>query len=288
MSRYPLRRGEPLAISADSIRRDADGFFILLGGDPPANETRGSVTIVNIRGALQQFEGPGGDSYEAIVNRVKAAFEADPKPSAVVLRICSPGGLVAGLNESVKKLQRMSKECAVPLIAYVDELAASAAYALCCACSEVLAPPSGIAGSVGVISTMISVAKADEKAGIEFRIITSGKRKADGHLHMAISDDAVKAETDRNNEMAQQFFALASKARDVPAARLQALQAGIFMGKRAKAVGLIDDVMGLDEALYGLDQSEVKTREDVGPNNGNITDRRAKNVPVRARVSQRP
>ena len=158
MNRYALRTGEALAISADAIHRDADGFFLLLGGSAPENETRGSVTIVNIRGALQQFEGPGGDSYESIVKRVGSAFESDPKPSAVVLRISSPGGVVAGLNECVKKLQRMSKGAKIPLIAYADELAASAAYAMCCACSEILLPPSGIVGSIGVISTMISVA----------------------------------------------------------------------------------------------------------------------------------
>jgi ClpP class serine protease len=275
VNRYALRTGEALAISADAIHRDADGFFLLLGGSPPENETLGSVTMVNIRGALQQFEGPGGDSYESIVKRVSAAFEADPRPSAVVLRISSPGGVVAGLNECVKKLQRMSKEASIPLIAYADELAASAAYAMCCACSEILAPPSGIVGSIGVIATMISIAKRDERDGIEFRLITSGKRKADGHLHAPISDDAEKAERARNVDMAAQFFALAGKARRVAPAKLEALEAGIYMGKKAKAAGLIDDVMSLDRVLFGLDTSEVSAGVPPAPNEGNITDRRA-------------
>ena len=80
--RYALRNREPLAIDADSIHRDADGFFLLLGGPPPENETRGSVIIVNIRGALQQFEGPGGDSYESILKRVGQAFGAASTPEA--------------------------------------------------------------------------------------------------------------------------------------------------------------------------------------------------------------
>jgi capsid assembly protease len=274
--RYALRNREPLAIDADSIQRDGDGFFLLLGGSPPENETRGTVIVVNIRGALQQFEGPGGDSYEAILKRVKQAFEADPKPSAVILHISSPGGVVAGLNECVLKLQRMSKDAKIELVAYAGELAASAAYALCCACSTILAPPSGIVGSIGVISTMVSVAKADEKAGIEFRIITSGKRKADGHLHMPISDDAVRSETERNAELAAQFFALAAKARGVPVAKLSSLEASIYLGAKAAKLGLIDEVIDLDEAIYGLDTSELASKQDVGPNSGNETDRRAK------------
>jgi ClpP class serine protease len=275
MKRYALRAGEPLAISSDAVRHDADGFFMLLGGDPPENETHGSVICVKVRGALQQFKGPEGDSYEGISERVAAAFGADPKPSAVLLRISSPGGLVAGLNECILKLQRMAKAAGIPLVAYADELAASAAYALCCACSEILAPPSGIVGSVGVISTMVSIAKRDEKDGVEFRLITSGKRKADGHLHMPISDDAVRAEMARNAEMASQFFAIASKARGIAPKKLEGLEAAIYLGKAAKAVGLIDDVIGLEDALLGLSTSEVRAEVAVGPNNGKVTDRRA-------------
>ena len=278
MKRYALRTGEFLAVSSDAIRRDSDGFFLLLSGEAPANETRGSVILVNIRGALQQFCSPEGDSYEGIVDRVAHAFTSDPKPSSVVLRISSPGGVVAGLNETVFKLKRMSKEAGIPLIAYVDELAASAAYALCCACSEVLSPPSGVCGSIGVISTMVSVAEHDKMEGIAYRIITSGKRKADGHLHMPISDDAVKAETSRNAELADQFYALASKARGLSPEKLAGLEANIFLGKQAKRVGLVDDVLSLDDMMLGLDKSEVKTESDVAPNEGNITDRRAKEL----------
>ena len=172
----------------------------------------------------------------------------------------------------------MSKTAGIPLIAYVDELAASAAYALCCACSEVLSPASGVCGSIGVISTMVSVAEHDKMEGIAYRIITSGKHKADGHIHMPISDDAVKAETARNAELADQFFALASKARGVPASKLAGLQANIFLGKQAKRVGLVDDVMSLDDMLLGLDKSEIETESKAAPNHGNETDRRAKEI----------
>lgn len=278
MSRYALRTGEYLAISSDAIRRDADGFFLVMSDGPPDNETRGSVVLVNVRGALQQFCSPEGDSYEGIADRVCRAFAADPKPSAVVLRISSPGGVVAGLNETVLKLRRMSKDAGIPLIAYVDELAASAAYALCCACSEVLSPPSGVCGSIGVISTMVSMSRRDEQDGIEFRIITSGKRKADGHLHAPISDDAEKAERARNSELADQFFAIASKARGMSPKRLASLEAAIYLGKDAERVGLVDDVLSLDEALIGLDTSEVSSESAPAPNGGNITDRRAKKV----------
>lgn len=274
--RYALRTGEPMAISAAAIHRDADGFFVIVGGPPPENETRGTVAIVNIRGALQHWASPFGDSYEAITARVGSALSADPKPRKLMLRIDSPGGLVSGLNECAYRLRRMSAEAGVEFVAFVDELAASAGYALCCACSRVLAPPAAVIGSVGVISTMVSMAARDERDGIAFRIITSGKRKADGHLHVPISEDAVRAETARNTQLAEQFFALASKARGMPVAKIAALQAGIFLGHDAKRVGLVDQVVGLDAALASLDRTEVPGSPAPAPNQGNITDRRAR------------
>jgi len=194
-----------------------------------------------------------------------------------VHRISSPGGVVAGLNECVLRLQRMSKESGIEIVAAVDELAASAAYALCCAARRVVAPPSAVIGSVGVISTMVSLAARDEKEGVEFRIITSGKRKADGHLHMPISEDAVRAETARNTQLAQQFFELASKARRVPAKKLESLQAAIYLGREAVKVGLVDEVVGFEDAVLGLDRTEVSGPARPAPNEGNITDRRARN-----------
>lgn len=274
-TRYALRTGEAVAIDPGVIHHDAGGFFILLGGDPPANEQRGSVCIVHVRGALTQFDGDGGDSYEATVKRVAAGMAADPKPSVVLLCHSSPGGLVAGLNETVFKLQRMSAESGIPIVSYVGELAASADYALCCASKRILAPPSGVVGSIGTISTMVSQVGADKQMGLDFRIITSGKRKADGHPHQPITDDAVKAETARNAQLAAQFFALAGKARKIAPAKLEALEASIYLAKDAARIGLIDEVISLDEAIYGLDKSETSPPEKVAPNTGNVTDRRA-------------
>lgn len=276
MKRHALRAGEYLAIDPGVIRHDADGFYIVVGDSVKENEKVGSVCVVHVRGALCHYDGDGGDSYEGIVYRVKCAMESDPKPTSIILRIESPGGVVAGLNESVFKLQRMSRDSKIRLIAYVDEMAASAAYGVACSCSEILAPPSAVIGSVGVISTMVSQVKADAANGIEFRIITSGKRKADGHVHVPISDDAVKAEMARNAELASQFFSLAGKARGMSPKALQSLEAAIYLGKEARRVGLIDDVMSFDDVLLGLDAHDAGGPESVAPNKGNETDRRAK------------
>jgi ClpP class serine protease len=278
VKRYAIRIGECYAMQRsvlDTVERDSAGFFISFGSEPTPNEARGTVAVVHIRGALAQFRGEGGDSYEDIIARVTAAVTADPKPTALVLAISSPGGLVAGLNETVFALQRLRVASGVPFIAQINELAASAAFALCCACDRRFAPASGIAGSIGTISTMASQHRRDVAEGIDYVIITSGERKADGHPHQPISTAAIKAEKARNDQLAEQFFALAAKALRASPRKLAALQASIYVGENALKVGLINAVQSLDETIAGLDRSDSASPPPA-PNEGNITDRRAK------------
>jgi signal peptide peptidase SppA len=211
---------------------------------PPVKETeidRG-VAQVFVRGPLEHHDEGCGDSYEALLCRVQAALTSEAQ--AVALRIDSPGGVVSGLNQCVAGIRAAQKAARKPLVAYVDEMATSAAYAIACGCSEIVNPPSGILGSVGVISTMVSYAAAAEAAGVQCVVITSGARKADGHPQVPIADAAQKAEKRKVDQLAMQFFQLASKSRGVSVEDLRGLEAGLFLGSAAVRAGLADAILG--------------------------------------------
>lgn len=294
--RRQIKRGEALAITDDAIRKDDRGaFFFLFGPSIKENERAGdddSIAVVNVRGPIDQFDDCWGENYEAIVQRVGDAFSGEDArkaeerkrerakweayyrgeesanaeepiiatpPRAVVLRISSPGGVVAGLWETVKKLQRMSAESGVPLVCFADEMAASAAYALACACESIYVPRAGNLGSIGVISHMFSIARHNEEEGIDVEVIASGDQKADGNENLPITDDAMGRERARVMRLARQFFEIVASARSLDVEKVEALQAGLFMGKQAAKLGLADGVMGWDEAIaeislaYGSD-----------------------------------
>jgi len=257
----------------------------------PPNERvgDGSIAVVHVRGALDHHSEYGGDSYDSIRNRVREALfgtdahraakraaqeakyrarwakedgeeppevpdvpDAPEPPACVVLRFDSPGGVVSGLNETVYALRDMFATAGIPSIAYVDELCASAAFALACSCDEIIMPPAAIAGSVGVISCMYDQVEADKKAGINVVTITSGKRKADGHPHVPVSTDAIAAERDRVDRSARAFYRLVSEARGLAPKAIKALEAGIFQGPVAVGKGLADDVMSWDALVAYL------------------------------------
>ena len=239
--RTQIRNREALAIQADL------DIAALECEASPANETIGDVIVVHVRGPLEHHACLHSDSYEALRARFGAALASHP--SAVVLRIDSPGGLVSGLNEAVYDMRRAARNEGVTVYAYVDELAASAAYAIACVADEIVIPPSGIAGSVGVISTMCDVSRANEAAGVTFVTLTSGARKADGHVNTPISDDAIAAEQERVDDLAGQFFRIVKESRGIDA---KPLEANIYMGMYAVEAGLADVVMGWESLLSSI------------------------------------
>lgn len=251
-----VKAGEALALDPKCIHQGPEGSFWVTGASIQENTYDGDVGIVYIRGPLEHHDDESSDNYDSILERVEAAFLCE-QARTVVLAIDSPGGVVSGLNETVASISRLQKEHGKPLIAFVNEMATSAAYALACSANSIVIPRSGICGSVGVISTMADQTAYDKKAGFRFVTITSGARKADGHPHVAISDSAVAVEQRRVDKLAKDFFKIVSKARGISVDEIQALQAGIFLGPDAKRIGLVNAVMGWDSLFSGQEKKAL-------------------------------
>jgi len=213
----------------------------------------GDVAVVDVSGPLAQRAWScmgmfGGDGYDSILQRVQAALD-DRQTAAVVLRMDSPGGEVAGCFECVRALRAAGAAAGKPLVAAVDELCASAAYALACACDAIVAPDTGCVGSVGVILALTERSTQLATAGVTTNVITSGAAKADGHPALPMSPDArarLQAEVDH---LAGVFHAEVAAARGMTPAAVQGLEAQCFYGAAAVAAGLADQVGNLNDAI---------------------------------------
>lgn len=240
------KRDRPLAIHPDAIGVSYEPHAI----EDVAKVVNG-VAVLCVDGPLVHHSSGWWcfwETYEDIAERFKAALDC-PDVKAVVLKFDSPGGEVAGLNETVRIMQGMKAAAGKPVVAYVDEACYSAAYALAMVADEVYLPPSGGVGSIGVITVMADCTEADKKAGVKVEVIASGAQKTDGHPHVAISAGALKRTARRVNELAVQFFDLVSDARGLSPKVIEGFQAGIFMGEEAVNAGLADGVMSLAECL---------------------------------------
>lgn len=224
----------------------AFGFFFDFF-EPEQPKSVNGVAVVSIRGPLMHHPDWFFDSYDAIKGRVEAALKMNPK--AVLLSIDSPGGLVSGCFETAGELRRMCEEADVPLHAYVDGQATSAAYALACSASRITAPATSAVGSIGVIDALVDATANDEMWGVKFSLIASGARKTDGNPHVKTSEEAIAAAQARVDELAEMFFDHVAEARGLKPSAIRALEAGILTGQAAIGRGLVDAVGGMDDAL---------------------------------------
>jgi signal peptide peptidase SppA len=228
------------------------GMFI----EPPTreNEAEGDVAIVEVQGPLTFHAGYWCDSYDALLERVQAACSSTAK--AIVLRIDSPGGDANGVFETARAIRAVCAQAEKKLVAYVEGDACSAAYALACAASEIVASESAILGSIGIIHARVDVTGSDRAYGTAFTFLASGKRKADGNPHTSITEAEIAATQRVVDAMAGTFFGLVEELRGMPAEKVAALEAGIFYGAAAVEAGLADRVQSFSSLLATLASAE--------------------------------
>jgi serine protease SohB len=100
------------------------------------------------------------------------------RPAAVALVINSPGGSAAQSHLIFTRIRRLAEEKKVPVIAFVEDVAASGGYMIACAADEIVADQNSIVGSIGVVGGSFGFHGLLEKIGVERRLYTSGERKA--------------------------------------------------------------------------------------------------------------
>jgi ClpP class serine protease len=226
------------------------------------------VAVVSIDGPLSQRGGWWWDGYESIEYRVQRALASSA--TSVLLKINSPGGVVAGCFEAAKRMREACVAAGKPVVAYVDEQACSAAYALACVADSIVLPPSGLVGSVGVIATACDRTKMNAINGVNVHVVASGEHKADLHPDVPLSESALQSLGDRVNMLAGLFADWVALRRGTTSAVVAAQQAAVFGGTDALAARLADHVGALPFALT-LARTSAAARTASTPMSGGGT-----------------
>lgn len=137
------------------------------------------VPVVRLSGVIATGGMLGGRSLsiEAVAPLLKRAFETRGA-KAVALALNSPGGSPVQSSLIAQRIRLHAAEKGLPVIAFVEDVAASGGYWLACAADEIIVDPSSIVGSIGVISAGFGFQDLLARIGVERRVHTSGERKA--------------------------------------------------------------------------------------------------------------
>ena len=138
------------------------------------------VALVRLHGVISARPGgigPTSLSLASLAPVLDRAFGLR-RLAAVFLVINSPGGSAVQSSLIAGRIRRLAEEKRLPVIACVEDAAASGGYWLACAADEILADPASILGSIGVIAAGFGFAEALAKLGVERRVRTAGAEKS--------------------------------------------------------------------------------------------------------------
>jgi protease-4 len=202
-----------------------------------------------------------------IVNNLKK-FKKDGTIKSIILRIDSPGGAVAPVQEIVKEIKNV-KSGEKKVIVSCGSIAASGGYYIACVSDMIFANPGTLTGSIGVIMEFVNLEGLLNKIGVKLEVIKSGKYKDIGSSMRKLTSEEEKLLQEVINDVHSQFVdavvegrkeILKSKLKekgfknptwkDIKEEVLKIADGRIFSGKQAKELGLIDELGTMDDAIY--------------------------------------
>ncbi|MFP4370350.1 MAG: signal peptide peptidase SppA [Candidatus Kapaibacterium sp.] len=184
---------------------------------------------------------------EDFVENLRDAADND-KVKAIILRIDSPGGSVIASEEIWKEVQRVSKE--KPVYASMSDIAASGGYYIAMACDTIIAHPSTMTGSIGVIVSLPNFDGTLDKLDITVDTISTGPAAQDLNLMMPFDERQKEKLHIISKNIYQRFVSKAAKARGMDFEEMRSLAKGrVWTGADAKEKNLVDVLGDFGDAI---------------------------------------
>jgi protease-4 len=176
---------------------------------------------------------------ESVLKQIIAATN-DPKVKGILLEVNSPGGAVTPSDEIYRMLKRFKTRPDRHVVIFIQDLGASGAYYISMAGDYIVAEPTAIVGSVGVIMQAMNLKGLGDKLGIQSVTIASGKNKDILNPLKMVNPEHVALLQNLIDEMQDRFASIVMNARGFKNRDL--LDGRVFMAPQAKENHFIDQV----------------------------------------------
>lgn len=200
-------------------------------------------------------------SSKYIVDDLKA-FKDDPSIQAVIIRVDSPGGIVAASWEIYDEIQKLEEKKKV--VVSMGTVAASGGYHISLPADVIVANPATLTGSIGVIMEFPIIEELLKKIGVDFQIVKSKEYKDIGSPHRRMTEEEKELLKDVVLDVYDQFVEAVVKHRNLPKDTVLKYADGrIFTGRQAYQLGLVDTLGSFEDAvkiagdLVGIDEPEL-------------------------------
>src|SRR6201986_4844621 len=239
------------------------GMFDRLTELLPARLRRGTAVVPVVRlsgviGAVTPLR--PGMSLAGVARLLERAF-ATRNAKAVALVINSPGGLPVQSRQIYLRIRQLAAEKSLPVLVFVEDVAASGGYMIACAGDEIFCDPSSILGSIGVVGGSFGFQELIKKIGVERRLYTAGEHKAMLDPFKPENPDDVARVKALQHEIHSIFIALVKKSRG---SRLKGSEDVLFTGEywageTSVSLGLADAIGDLRSTLRARSGGKAET-----------------------------
>jgi signal peptide peptidase SppA len=201
-----------------------------------------------------------GMSLAGVARVLERAFSVR-NAKAVALVINSPGGSPVQSRQIYLRIKQLAAEKKLPVLVFVEDVAASGGYMIACAGDEIFCDPSSILGSIGVVGGSFGFQEAIKRLGIERRLYTAGAHKAMLDPFLPENPDDVAKLKALQREIHQIFIGLVKESRG---ARLKGADDTLFTGEywageSSIALGLADGIGDIRSTLRARYGEKVRT-----------------------------
>ena len=205
------------------------------------------VAVVEVEGVIGVGAERGLDP-ESII-RTLGEYRDDPSVRAVVLRIDSPGGVVAPTQEIFTAVRRL-REAKKPVVASLGSVAASGGYYVAVAADRIFASPGTLTGSIGVVMQLANVEGLLKKVGVEYVVVKAGAYKDVGNFARAMTPEERRILQSLLDDVYDQFISAVAEGRGLEPQAVRAFAEGrIYSGRQAQGLKMVDEMGGLEDAI---------------------------------------
>lgn len=216
-----------------------------------------SIALITINGIILETEtqNPLGSISDEItssrkIRKLLNELKEDESIKSVILRINSPGGSAAASEEINNDLKKFKEETKLPVTAYISDMAASGGYYIAAQADTIVANPSSMTGSIGVIISYLGLSELAQTYGIESIVYKSGPYKDIGNALRKPTTQEDQIMQDLVNDAYEVFVSAVSEGRGMPANEVRLIADGaIYSSTNAKQLGLIDEIGTFTDAL---------------------------------------
>lgn len=233
-----------------------------------SGEGSDKILLIDISGTLSTSKESGIFSEPSLPARLKEELtkaEKDDHIKAIILRINTPGGTVTSSDILYHELLEFKQKRKLPIITSIMDIGTSGGYYVAMASDYIIAHPSTITGSIGVIMVTLNAEGLLGKVGIKPAAIVSGPNKSMGSPFRAMKDEELAIFQDVIDRLYARFLTVVEEGRpELTKAQIRQLADGrIYTADIAKSKGLIDEIGYLDDAIEQAKENAKLTDAQV-------------------------